>query len=200
MVCSAPASARSTGCCAALFVLAAALCTRLGQACQADLCACVQFGHLFAKAATREAAIRAMVAALREVRIRGEIRTTTDYVCDMIQTPDFVGNSIHTGWLDNRIASHVRPLLLGSRWCGPSQTDASLHGCSCREACGLQCSCRMAGVSLALCWQAQLCTGLSCWCVWLVLQTGPCGYTFDAQRMLARQRMAACHVQAASLS
>ena len=67
----------------------------------------VQFGHLFAKAATREAAIRAMVAALREVRIRGEIRTTTDYVCDMIQTPDFVGNQIHTGWLDSRIASHV---------------------------------------------------------------------------------------------
>ena len=67
-----------------------------------------QFGHLFARAATREGAIRLMVAALREVRIRGEIRTTTDYVCDMIQTPDFVGNNIHTGWLDNRIAAHVR--------------------------------------------------------------------------------------------
>ncbi|CAL8465869.1 g5405 [Coccomyxa elongata] len=64
-----------------------------------------QFGHLFAKG---EAAIRAMVVALKEVKIRGEIRTTVDYCVEMIQSPDFVGNNIHTGWLDSRIASHVR--------------------------------------------------------------------------------------------
>ena len=68
---------------------------------------CVQFGHLFAKGDTREAAIRAMVVALKEVKIRGEIRTTVDYCVEMIQSPDFVGNAIHTGWLDSRIASHV---------------------------------------------------------------------------------------------
>lgn len=68
----------------------------------------VQFGHLFAKGDTREAAIRAMVVALKEVKIRGEIRTTIDYCVEMIQSPDFVGNAIHTGWLDSRIASHVR--------------------------------------------------------------------------------------------
>ncbi|EIE18073.1 hypothetical protein COCSUDRAFT_26470 [Coccomyxa subellipsoidea C-169] len=67
-----------------------------------------QFGHLFAKGDTREAAIRAMVVALKEVKIRGEIRTTVDYCVEMIQSPDFVGNAIHTGWLDSRIASHVR--------------------------------------------------------------------------------------------
>ena len=72
----------------------------------------LQFGHLFAKAATREAAIRAMVTALKEVRIRGEIRTIVDYVTDLIQTPDFLGNSIHTGWLDSRIASHVGALYV----------------------------------------------------------------------------------------
>ena len=48
-----------------------------------------------------------MVTALKEVRIRGEIRTIVDYVTDLIQTRDFLGNSIHTGWLDSRIASHV---------------------------------------------------------------------------------------------
>ena len=67
-----------------------------------------QFGHLFAKGDTREAAIRAMVVALKEVKIRGEIRTTVDYAVEMIQSPDFVGNNIHTGWLDARISSHVR--------------------------------------------------------------------------------------------
>lgn len=66
-----------------------------------------QFGHLFAKADTRTAAIRAMVVALSELRIRGEIRTIVDYCSHMIQDPDFVGNKIHTGWLDNRIAAQL---------------------------------------------------------------------------------------------
>ena len=69
----------------------------------------VQFGHLFAKGDTREAAIRAMVVALKEVKIRGEIRTIVDYAVEMIQSSDFVNNNIHTGWLDARIAQHVRP-------------------------------------------------------------------------------------------
>lgn len=75
----------------------------------------VQFGHLFAKGDTREAAIRAMVVALKEVKIRGEIRSVVDYAVEMIQSPDFVGNNIHTGWLDARIASHVsiqQPIFL----------------------------------------------------------------------------------------
>ncbi len=67
----------------------------------------MQFGHLFAKGDNREGAIRAMVVALKEVKIRGEIRTTVDYCVEMIQSPDFVGNNIHTGWLDARISSHV---------------------------------------------------------------------------------------------
>ena len=45
---------------------------------------------------------------LQELRVRGEIRTNADYVCDLIQTPDFVNNGHHTGWLDSRIAAQVR--------------------------------------------------------------------------------------------
>ncbi|KAF6253758.1 carboxyl transferase domain-containing protein [Scenedesmus sp. NREL 46B-D3] len=67
-----------------------------------------QFGHLFAKAPTREAAIRAMVVALRDVRVRGEIHTIIDYAADMLQSPEFMNNEIHTGWLDSRIAANVR--------------------------------------------------------------------------------------------
>lgn len=66
-----------------------------------------QFGHLFAKGENREAAIRAMVVALKEIRIRGEIRTNADYVCDLIRAPEFVGDAHHTGWLDARIAAQI---------------------------------------------------------------------------------------------
>ena len=66
-----------------------------------------QFGHLFAKGESRQAAIRAMVVALKEIKVRGEIRTIVDYVCDMIQTDDFVNNLHHTGWLDARIAAQI---------------------------------------------------------------------------------------------
>jgi acetyl-CoA carboxylase / biotin carboxylase 1 len=45
----------------------------------------LQFGHLFARGDTRTAAVRAMVVALKEVKIRGEIRTLVDYAIDMIQ-------------------------------------------------------------------------------------------------------------------
>jgi hypothetical protein len=66
-----------------------------------------QFGHLFAKGETREGAIRAMVVALKEIKIRGEIRTNADYACEMIQHVDFLHDRHHTGWLDARIAAQV---------------------------------------------------------------------------------------------
>eukprot|EP00882_Tetradesmus_deserticola_P027428 GHRQ01030357.1.p2 GENE.GHRQ01030357.1~~GHRQ01030357.1.p2 ORF type:complete len:143 (-),score=57.78 GHRQ01030357.1:402-830(-) len=49
-----------------------------------------------------------MVVALRDVRVRGEIHTIIDYAADMLQSPEFMNNSIHTGWLDSRIAANVR--------------------------------------------------------------------------------------------
>jgi len=67
----------------------------------------VQFGHLFANGDRRESAIRAMVVALKQVKIRGEIRTSVDYTTDMIQHEVFMGNNHNTGWLDSRIAAHV---------------------------------------------------------------------------------------------
>ncbi|KAL4525084.1 hypothetical protein Ndes2526A_g07171 [Nannochloris sp. 'desiccata'] len=66
-----------------------------------------QFGHLFAKGENRTAALRAMVVALKEIRIRGEIRTNSDYVCDLIQCREFVEDEHHTSWLDSRIAAQI---------------------------------------------------------------------------------------------
>ncbi|KAK9790754.1 hypothetical protein WJX73_002279 [Symbiochloris irregularis] len=68
----------------------------------------VAFGHIFAKGTNREGAIRALVVALKEIKIRGEIRTIVDYAIEMIQSPEFLGNSIHTGWLDYRVASQIK--------------------------------------------------------------------------------------------
>ena len=39
-----------------------------------------QFGHLFAKGANREQARKALVLALKEIEVRGDIRTTVDYL------------------------------------------------------------------------------------------------------------------------
>eukprot|EP00603_Paraphysomonas_imperforata_P004269 CAMPEP_0114418674 /NCGR_PEP_ID=MMETSP0103-20121206/3623_1 /TAXON_ID=37642 ORGANISM="Paraphysomonas imperforata, Strain PA2" /NCGR_SAMPLE_ID=MMETSP0103 /ASSEMBLY_ACC=CAM_ASM_000201 /LENGTH=2325 /DNA_ID=CAMNT_0001587049 /DNA_START=49 /DNA_END=7026 /DNA_ORIENTATION=+ len=64
-----------------------------------------QFGHLFARGPDRESARRAMVVALKELEIRGELRTTVEYVIRMLESDDFVGNHINTAWLDKRIAN-----------------------------------------------------------------------------------------------
>eukprot|EP00887_Chlorella_sp_A99_P005434 scaffold1.g5434.t1 len=79
-----------------------------------------QFGHLFAKGESREAAVRAMVVALKEVKIRGEVRTIVDYATDLLQAREFWSNAHHTGWLDARIAAQVRserpPWHLAGEW------------------------------------------------------------------------------------
>ncbi len=50
------------------------------------VCVCVtKFGHLFAKGGTRQAALRSLAVALRDVVVRGEIRTIVDYALDMLQ-------------------------------------------------------------------------------------------------------------------
>lgn len=66
-----------------------------------------QFGHLFAAGVDRESARKAMVLALKELSIRGDIRTTTEYIVQMMQSEDFVHNDIDTSWLDKRIAAHA---------------------------------------------------------------------------------------------
>ncbi len=48
-----------------------------------------------------------MVVALKEIKIRGEIHHICDYVTQLLQDGEFLGNSIHTGWLDSRIAAQV---------------------------------------------------------------------------------------------
>ncbi|XP_071710268.1 acetyl-CoA carboxylase 1-like isoform X2 [Rutidosis leptorrhynchoides] len=67
-----------------------------------------QFGHVFAFGESRTLAIANMVLGLKEIQIRGEIRTNVDYTIDLLHAPDYRENKIHTGWLDSRIAMRVR--------------------------------------------------------------------------------------------
>ncbi len=62
-----------------------------------------QFGHLFAKGATREQARKSLVLALKEIEVRGEIRTTVEYLVQLLETKEFKENTIDTSWLDGII-------------------------------------------------------------------------------------------------
>lgn len=62
-----------------------------------------QFGHLFASGVDREAARKSMIMALNEISIRGDIRTTVEYVSDLLRSDDYVDNRINTEWLDARL-------------------------------------------------------------------------------------------------
>jgi acetyl-CoA carboxylase/biotin carboxylase 1 len=59
-----------------------------------------QFGHLFAKGDNREQARKALVLALKEIEVRGEIRTTVEYLVELLETEAFKENTIDTSWLD----------------------------------------------------------------------------------------------------
>lgn len=62
-----------------------------------------QFGHLFATGETREEARKALVLALKELFIMGDIRTTVEYLGELLETERFKMNTIDTAWLDGLI-------------------------------------------------------------------------------------------------
>ena len=66
-----------------------------------------QFGHCFSWGETREIARRNMVLALKELSIRGDFRTTVEYLITLLETDAFHRNHFDTGWLDQLIAEKV---------------------------------------------------------------------------------------------
>ncbi|KAH3903567.1 acetyl-CoA carboxylase ACC1 SCDLUD_001209 [Saccharomycodes ludwigii] len=66
-----------------------------------------QFGHIFAFGENREASRRHMVVALKELSIRGDFRTTVEYLIKLLETEDFEENTITTGWLDDLISQKM---------------------------------------------------------------------------------------------
>lgn len=70
-----------------------------------------QFGHVFAWGEDREQARRNLVMALKQVSIRGDFRTTLEYLITLLETPAFKRNKIDTSWLDGLIAQKVYKLF-----------------------------------------------------------------------------------------
>lgn len=66
-----------------------------------------QFGHIFAFGENRQASRKHMVVALKELSIRGDFRTTVEYLIKLLETEDFESNTMTTGWLDDLIVSKM---------------------------------------------------------------------------------------------
>jgi acetyl-CoA carboxylase/biotin carboxylase 1 len=73
--------------------------------------------------------------------IRGEIRTTMEYITKLLQSEDFADNKIDTDWLDGRIARHKQLAIEEhAKYCPPhtliALCGAALQGYKHFEACG----------------------------------------------------------------
>ncbi|XP_071338955.1 acetyl-CoA carboxylase isoform X2 [Trachinotus anak] len=92
-----------------------------------------QFGHCFSWGENREEAISNMVVAMKELSIRGDFRTTVEYLIKLLETESFRNNDIDTGWLDHLIAEKVqaeRPDTMLGIVCGALHVaDASFRKC-----------------------------------------------------------------------
>ncbi|CAD5117425.1 DgyrCDS6195 [Dimorphilus gyrociliatus] len=67
-----------------------------------------QFGHCFSWGEDRNCARENMVIALKELSIRGDFRTTVEYLITLFETECFQRNSIDTAWLDKLIAEKIQ--------------------------------------------------------------------------------------------
>ena len=66
-----------------------------------------QFGHIFSYGSDRNEARKNMVIALKELSIRGDFRTTTEYLIKLLEFKAFEDNTITTGWLDSLISERM---------------------------------------------------------------------------------------------
>jgi len=92
-----------------------------------------QFGHIFAYGENRAASRKHMVVALKELSIRGDFRTTVEYLIKLLETEAFEDNTITTGWLDELISNKLtaeRPDRMLAVVCG-AVTKAHIASESC---------------------------------------------------------------------
>ena len=58
-----------------------------------------------------------MVIALKELSIRGDFRTTIEYLIKLIETDHFMNNTIDTGWLDKLIQERIKVCSILQLYC-----------------------------------------------------------------------------------
>ncbi|KAL5009691.1 hypothetical protein ScPMuIL_011996 [Solemya velum] len=76
-----------------------------------------QFGHCFSWGETREDARENLVIALKELSIRGDFRTTVEYLIKLLETDEYQNNRITTSWLDRLISEKVRAVKTDTMLC-----------------------------------------------------------------------------------
>lgn len=92
-----------------------------------------QFGHIFAYGEDRQESRKNMIVALKELSIRGDFRTTVEYLIKLLELDAFKDNSITTSWLDTLISNKLtaeRPDTTLAVICG-AVTKAYLASQSC---------------------------------------------------------------------
>ncbi|KAK9708765.1 acetyl-coenzyme-A carboxylase [Basidiobolus ranarum] len=94
-----------------------------------------QFGHIFSYGQDRQQARKNMVVALKEMSIRGEFRTTVEYLIKLLETEAFEHNTVNTGWLDTLISKKLtaeRPpttlaIICGAVYKAHSQSEEKIQ-------------------------------------------------------------------------
>jgi acetyl-CoA carboxylase/biotin carboxylase 1 len=66
-----------------------------------------QFGHIFAYGEDRGESRKNMIIALKELSIRGDFRTTVEYLIKLLELEAFKENTFTTGWLDSLISNKL---------------------------------------------------------------------------------------------
>lgn len=66
-----------------------------------------QFGHIFAYGEDRGESRKNMIVALKELSIRGDFRTTVEYLIKLLELEAFKENIFTTGWLDSLITDKL---------------------------------------------------------------------------------------------
>ncbi|CCE63008.1 hypothetical protein TPHA_0D03740 [Tetrapisispora phaffii CBS 4417] len=66
-----------------------------------------QFGHIFAFGENRQQARKRLIVSLKELSLRGEFKTTVEYLIKLLESEDFEDNKISTGWLDDLISQKI---------------------------------------------------------------------------------------------
>ncbi|KAL0953702.1 hypothetical protein HGRIS_004895 [Hohenbuehelia grisea] len=66
-----------------------------------------QFGHIFAYGEDRNESRKNMIVALKELSIRGDFRTTVEYLIKLLELEPFKNNNFTTGWLDSLISNKL---------------------------------------------------------------------------------------------
>ncbi|KAJ4303919.1 acetyl-coenzyme-A carboxylase [Collariella sp. IMI 366227] len=101
-----------------------------------------QFGHIFAYGENRAASRKHMVVALKELSIRGDFRTTVEYLIKLLETEAFEDNTITTGWLDELISKKLtaeRPDPMLAVTCGAvTKAHIASEGCIAEYKAGLE--------------------------------------------------------------